>query len=200
MYSPNAASIEFIERLSKPVGPVPADLAALPRPIVGCIGQINRSYDWDLIAGLADALPDVSFVFVGPVFQEPVELAKRVDAALAKKNVRHLGPKPHDELPDYLQHFDVCFNPLAVNSHNDRRSPLRLFDYLATEKPILSTAIREAHEHVPFIEIGRDLDECVRVLRRMTAADYTVDLAARREYIRQNTWHARAQQLLRLIP
>src|SRR5207253_3195701 len=96
-----------------------------------------------------------------------------------KPNVHHLGVKPHSELPSYLMHFDVCFNPLIVNDHNDRRSPLRLFDYLATDRPILSTAIREAYEHAPFIEIGDSLDSCIRLLQKMLAPDYRTDLAGR---------------------
>lgn len=198
-YSPMAATAEFVERLAKERGPVPDDLTALKRPIVGCVGQINRSYDWDLIAGLTDATPDVQFVFVGPIFPEPPDVLRRINGVLAKPNVRHLGVKPHDQLPHYLQDFDICFNPLAVNDHNDRRSPLRLFDYLATDRPILSTDIREAHEHVPFIEIGKDVPECAALLRKMLAAEYRTDLTARAEYIRKNTWHARAAQLLHWI-
>jgi hypothetical protein len=200
IYSPNAASVDFIERLSQPAGAMPADLAALPRPIVGCIGQINRSYDWELIGQLANAMPEASFVFIGPIPTEPPEVARSREGVLKAGNVHHLGIKPHDELPNYLQHFDVCFNPLAVNSHNDRRSPLRLFDYLATQRPILSTAVREASEHRPFVEIGHDADECAQLLRRMVAPDYSTDLQSRDKYIRENTWQARANQLLKLIP
>jgi hypothetical protein len=198
-YLPNAVAASFVERLSSQREPVPEDLADLPRPIIGCVGQINRSYDWDLIATIADSLPQMSFAFVGPIFPESPEVTKRIRSVLSRPNVRHLGTKPHEDLPRYLMHYDVCFNPLEVNEQNHRRSPLRLYDYLATDRPILSTAIREAYEHLPFIEIGPSAEECVSLLRKMTLADYRTDLVGRAQYIRRNTWQNRAEQMLQWI-
>ena len=51
-YSPNAVSSEFVEKLNQDDATVPAELAAIPRPIVGCTGQINESYDWAMLAEL----------------------------------------------------------------------------------------------------------------------------------------------------
>ncbi|MFL5329784.1 MAG: hypothetical protein ACJ8C4_12805 [Gemmataceae bacterium] len=198
-YLPNAVAESFLERLSNQREPMPEDLADLPRPIIGCVGQINRSYDWDLIATISDALPHMSFVFVGPIFLESAEMTKRIQSVLSRPNVRHLGTKPHEDLPRYLMHYDVCFNSLEVNEQNHRRSPLRLYDYLATDRPILSTAIREAYEHRPFIEIGPTADDCVNLLRTMTSPDYRTDLVGRAQYILRNTWQNRAEQMLQWI-
>ena len=186
-----AGSREFIERVAKPL-PVPADLAAVPRPIVGCTGFIDSNYDWDLIAALARMLPEVSFVFVGGILNEPTHLRAKMEIALALPNVRSLGPKQHEDLPAYLKGFDVCFNPLAVNEHGDRRCPLRLFDYLATDKPILSTGIREAFLHEELVATFKSADEAAALIRHMVQKGYPLDIPARLEYIRKNTWEARA--------
>jgi glycosyltransferase involved in cell wall biosynthesis len=160
------------------------------------VGQLNQSsYDWDLIAGLSKALPEISFVFVGPI----LEKTPKIETILSLPNVRWLGPRPHNQLPNYLNGFDVCFNPLVPGEYSDRRSPLRLYDYLATDKPILSTAIREAYSHRPFVEIGRSIDECVAVLRRLASAKSAEDVEARHCYIEKNTWENRAAQLIQLI-
>ncbi|HTW94975.1 MAG TPA: glycosyltransferase [Tepidisphaeraceae bacterium] len=191
----NAVSRSFIDRLRTPP-PVPADLAAIGRPVIGCVGQISENaYDWDLIAALAEKLPRAWFVFVGPVFSQ----TPTIKQIMAMPNVRWLGAKPHDQLPAYLNGFDVCFNPLRPGEHSDRRSPLRLYDYLATNKPILSTAIGEAYGHRPLIEIGQSADECARLILKMTDGDYSIDLEARRRYIEENTWENRARELLRRL-
>jgi glycosyltransferase involved in cell wall biosynthesis len=198
IYSPNAASRVFMDALSA-ASDVPEDLRSLPRPIIGCIGQINRSYDWTLIGALADGLPEATFAFVGPIFPEPVEVRRPMEAVLARGNVKWLGPRPHGQLPGYLLGFNVCLNPLAMSEHNHRRSPLRLYDYLATDKPVLSTAVREALGHGDLVATFKTPREGIELLNRMVAGDYRVDLAARRAYLRNNTWEARAAQFLRHV-
>jgi hypothetical protein len=191
----NAVSRSFIERMGQP-SPTPPDLQKLPRPIVGCTGQINRTYDWELIGALATELTDISFVFVGPVVDEPAPMAQRIKSVLQLANVHWLGPKPHEQLPGYLSGFDICFNPLLVNEHNDRRSPLRLYDYLATDKPILSTGIREARIHEPYVQIGQTAQQCAQILRQFAGGEYDLRVAQRRRYIEQNTWEDRAALLV----
>ena len=170
--------------------PIPADLAAVPGPIVGCTGFVDSNYDWELVAALARMLPEVSFVFVGGIHNEPPRLRTKMEAALAMPNVRSLGSKPHEDLPAYLRGFNVCFNPLAVNEHSDRRCPLRLYDYLSTDKPILSTGIREAFSHEGQVATFKSADEAAALIRRMVKGEYPLDIPARSEYIRNNTWEA----------
>jgi len=194
----NAVSRSFIERMRQPP-PMPPDLPKAPRPMVGCTGQINRSYDWDLVDTLARELPDISFVFIGPIVDEPSPLGERIKSVLQMPNVHWLGPKPHEQLPDYLAGFDICFNPLLVNEYNDRRSPLRLYDYLATDKPILSTPIREAQAHRPFVETGQTAQQCATILRQFAGGQYDCRLTERRRYIGENTWENRASLLLQTL-
>jgi glycosyltransferase involved in cell wall biosynthesis len=196
-HCPMAVSTAFVETLATDGGSVAAELSALRRPIVGCIGQINRGYDWPLIGALADGLPQATFVFVGPIFEESPDVRRPMEEVFNRPNVKCLGKKPHDQLPGYLRGFDVCLNPLAITEHNDRRSPLRLYDYLATDKPVLSTAIREAFSHEGLVETFKTAAEAVELIRRVTSPGYRVDLAARSRYIRNNTWSARAQGFLR---
>jgi glycosyltransferase involved in cell wall biosynthesis len=194
---PNAVSSEFVQRMRGPAPPRPADLP-LGRPIVGCVGQINHSYDIQICASLADAVGEAQFVYIGPIFNERTTIRKQIDDMLARPNVTWLGPKPHNKLPDYLQHFDICLNPLMSIPANHRRSPLRLFDYLASGRPVLSTSVAAASSHLPFVTIGKDSTEMVRCLRDLLSRP-TNDDAARRAYVDANTWNVRARQFVTLI-
>jgi len=176
-------------------------LESVPGPRVGCVGQINRTaYDWDLIEYLSASFPDAQFVFLGPRFKEPSDsAAHRLDAVFARPNVHWLGAKPHSHLPAYLRRFDVCFNPLGVTEHNHRRSPLRLFDYLTTDRPIVSTAIAEAFSHVPFVHIARDREEFHRLLGEALTWKVAPDLERRRNHIAANTWQVRAAEFCTIM-
>ncbi len=198
-YFPNAVSAGFLGRMQQRPPQSPADLAEEKGFAVGCIGQINRSYDWRLIEDLARCAVGVVLVFVGPIIEADPAIRADIQRVLALPNIRWLGPKPHDALPDYLRRFDVCLNPLAVNEHNNRRCPLRLYDYLATDKPIISTAINEAAMHRPHVLVARDVKEMAAMVEKIQHGGYQVDVASRRRYISENTWEKRAAKLLELV-
>jgi hypothetical protein len=193
---PNGVSESFLAAFEAPLSP-PDDLPPGGRRLVGCVGQISRAYDWNLLTELIRLCPELQFVFVGPLFDEGPAVQARIDRVFAAPNVRWLGPKPHADLPRYIHRFDVCLNPLRVEPCNDRRSLLRLYDYLASDRRIVSTAIAPALEHRPHVEVGRDAGELAALLRRLTAADgAAVNVAARRAYIRRHTWECRAETFL----
>lgn len=195
---PNAVAESFVAQLRGPPPPRPADLPE-GRPIVGCIGQITSSYDFNYCASLADAVPNANFVFVGPVQADDAEVGRRLNALRAKRNFAWLGPKLHAEVPNYLRYFDVCWNPLAASAWNDRRSLLRLYDYLAAEKPILSTDVASAREHAPHIAPCATVPAAQQLLQSFLSPGYCFDVAERRRYVDVNTWNVRAAQLVRVV-
>lgn len=195
IYSPNAASDAFVAAMQARPG-APADLSAIGRPIVGCTGQINASYDWDLINALAERLSAVFFVFIGSIHEPSSAVRSRIQATFARPNVKWLGPRDHASLPAYIANFDVCLNPLAVTPHNDRRSPLRLYDYLASYQPVVSTAVAEVAAHGGLIAVGSTADEITSHISQALMPGHTVDLVSRRSYIARNTWTSRAQAFL----
>jgi hypothetical protein len=171
-------------------------LKSVPRPRVACVGQINSTaYDWALIEDMSITFPNAHFVFVGPRAPEK-RAAINIDAVFSRPNVHWIGSKPHSHLPAYLRQCDVLINPLLVNDHNDRRSLLRLYDYLTTDRPIVSTAIAEAFNHVPFVSIATDTDEFRRLLGEALDLRCAPDLERRWKYIAANTWSRRAAEFL----
>lgn len=201
-YLPNATSWQPGDEKFEGMEAATKDFASLPKPCVGCVGQINSSaYDWDLMEYLSGFLTDVHFIFIGPRFKEASNMAAdRIEAIFARSNVHWLGPRPHAHLPAYLKQCNVLINPLRVNEHNDRRSLLRLYDYLTTDRPIVSTAIAEAFNHLPHIHIAKDKEEFRRLLGEALLLKAASDLERRREYIAANTWHARAVDFWQYFP
>lgn len=177
----------------------PANLPPADRLLVGCTGNINDTYDWEFISELAYACPDVDFVFVGPLYESDPAKIQHIRGVLSRPNIRHVGPCSHQDLPRYLKHFDVCLNPLRTNEHNHRRSPLRLYDYLASGHYILSTDIAEAADHEPFIKIVRNSNDAADFLHGINKGDVPAHRHDMRNYISQQTWHHRAKEFLRHV-
>lgn len=117
---------------------VPKELEAIPRPWVGYIGALHRHMARDWLVSALDHMPDVAFVFVGPI-QPDTDLSE----VAARRNAYFLGPRDHAELPAFVAAFDVCLIPYAHNAYTRSVVPTKLFEYLAMGRPIVSTALPE---------------------------------------------------------
>jgi hypothetical protein len=174
----------------------PADLPS-DKPIIGSVGEINRDYDWDYVEAVAAALPDVRICFLGKLKESDTAIHRRIKSIITKTpNVLWLGWKNYEQVPAYMRHVDILMNFLKADDFGDRRSPLRLYDYLTTDRPIISTAVREAYEHQPHVHIAPDAGKAIELIRGMLGGRLQPDLESRRQYIRNHSWDVRAREFL----
>lgn len=174
----------------------PSDLP-VGAPIALCVGQIGTAYDWELLDDVTEMLREVHFVFVGPCLRMPREVQLRVDRVFQKKNVTALGWRNPNELSAYMASADVLFSPLCVTAANDRRSLLRMYDYLAAERPIVATPIDSSLEHGDFMGFASTAKEYANAISIAIAGGCDpVELRKRREYLSEHTWERRAEQFL----
>jgi polysaccharide pyruvyl transferase CsaB len=176
-------------------GPVPSDLAEIVhrgRPIVGYYGAIAEWVDYDLLDFAAQNLPDYSFVFIGPNYDKTMDHA----AVFKRENVWWLGPKSYDVLPAYLHHFSVATIPFKVNDVTHSVSPLKLFEYMAGGKPVITTAMREA-QHYEHVLVAHDPEEWVKLVTEGAALDGDpAFVASLQRTARANTWDQRVGTLI----
>ncbi|MDQ2805517.1 MAG: glycosyltransferase [Chloroflexota bacterium] len=131
--------------------PLPADLAALPRPLVGYAGKMQQRIDTDLVCRVAGALPGVSFVFIGPILDKAW-----LAPLLGLPNVHFLGDKHYRQLPDYLAAFAVCLIPHRVGKEEHGSNVLKLYEYMAMGRPIVTTPISGVEPFAARICIAAD--------------------------------------------
>jgi glycosyltransferase involved in cell wall biosynthesis len=119
-------------------GLVPPDgLAALPHPVLGFYGVLDERIDFDLIATVADARPYWTVALVGPC-------AKIEESDLPRRpNIVYFGQQPYTDLPAFLAGFDVALLPFALNEATRSISPTKTLEYLAAQKPVVSTPIAD---------------------------------------------------------
>jgi UDP-galactopyranose mutase len=115
----------------------PADLAGLAHPRFGFYGVIDERFDREFLAAAAALRPEWQFVIVGPVV--------KIDAATLPRarNIHYTGQRSYDELPAYLEHWDVAMQPFARNDATRFISPTKTLEYLAAHKPVISTPITD---------------------------------------------------------
>ena len=176
-------------------GPVPPDLERIVnrgRPIVGYYGAIAEWVDYDLLDFAAERLGDYSFVFIGPNYDKTMDEA----AVFQRENVWWLGPKSYDVLPGYLHHFSVATIPFKVNDVTHSVSPLKLFEYMAGGKPVVTTAMRES-QHYDNVLVAHDPEEWVKLIVDGAALDRDPSfVASLQRTARANTWDQRVGTLI----
>lgn len=141
-------------RYATPV-PEPEDMRSIPHPRIGYLGHLKSRLDWPLLLELSARHPQWSFVFVGPKSPHPA-----IDAALAemsrRSNVYFLGGRPAEKLGEYIQHFDVCTMPYVVDDYTKYIYPGKMHEYLASGRPVVSSAIHSVEEFSNVIKIAAD--------------------------------------------
>lgn len=180
--------------------PEPRDLSVIPRPRIGYTGFIKKQLDWDLLLELTRRHREWSFVFVGPRSPHP-EIEPTLRELSSYRNVHFLEAKPSRVLAEYPQHFDTCIMPYRVNAYTNNIYPLKLHEYFASGRPIVSAPIRSLRDFSQVIALANGLEEWSNALTRTLepAAASADAVAARREIARQYDWdklvHVIAQKL-----
>jgi glycosyltransferase involved in cell wall biosynthesis len=114
---------------------VPEEIAAIPSPRIGYIGDINSlRLDADLIGELAASRPQYSFVMIGR--QDKVFESHSMHRL---PNVHFTGSIPKDRVPTYMSALDVCLNPQLLNEITIGNYPRKVDEYLAMGKPVVAT-------------------------------------------------------------
>jgi glycosyltransferase involved in cell wall biosynthesis len=137
-------------------------------PVVGYLGAFEYFIDFELILALASRLPDFSFRLIGGGRDLPAVREKVRTRGLA--NVQLPGPLPYHEVPDALADFDYCLNLFVPIPISHGACPLKLFEYLAMGKPVLSTDLSELRRLAPdFLVTVGDAEAGAAALRRLEA-------------------------------
>ena len=191
---PNGVDNEhFAQARSAHIQP-PADLAELltdGKPLAGYIGALARWFDYPLLEAVSRERPDWHFVLIGPDHDQTLP-----EQLLALPNVHWLGQKPYQQLPAYLHFFSAALIPFRLNPITHAASPIKLFEYMAAGKAVVSTPIHEA-TRLPGVLLACNAAEFAAQLdqARLLNTD-TGYLAQSTELARQNTWEIRARQII----
>jgi teichuronic acid biosynthesis glycosyltransferase TuaH len=193
---PNAARTEIFKKAQDKNLPRPAELPDDGRRVIGYIGNICLRQDYDLIYKIATTYHDYILLMVGPRNDKSYH---HYDFSKLS-NVIFTGPKKLEALPQYLAYMDVAILPFLVNDLTKSIYPLKLNEYLAAGKPVVSTnfssdvqsfseVVYISSSHAEFIDnIRKGIDDDSDVLqkKRIEAAD-------------KNSWENRVEDFWKLV-
>jgi glycosyltransferase involved in cell wall biosynthesis len=186
---PNGVEADHFARASDPALPMPDSVSKLRHPVIGLLGVLNYWIDTELLARIATQHPDWTVLHVGPR-----ELLANMAPLEGVPNFITTGRVPYPEVPRYVKAFDVCVNPYVLDGVAEHCSPLKLYEYIATGKPVVSVDMPEAQKFAGLIRIARDADDFLAQVEQ--AAQSEDGLGERRmAEAQRHTWRSRFEDV-----
>jgi len=161
---------------------VPQECQNLKGPVLGWVGHIGDYFDFDITHLLAKAFPEASILLIGGY-------SDKAKALCSHRNVHLLGHKPYSEVPNYVRCFDVCIAPYIQGISG---SPTKLYDYLASGKPIVGRFDSVGDEERKFYRAANTIEEFINEINCAIKSDKKKFHQDRDEYTQHQSWEARA--------
>ncbi len=167
------------------------------KPIIGYYGALASWFDYEMVKYLAKVRPEYEIVLLGIKYDDSFD-----NAEINKyKNIHFLGPKDYDILPNYANHFQVCTIPFLINNITQSTSPLKLFEYMALGKPIVTTAMKECKKYKS-VMIANSKEEFVELIDKAMKLDKQKNIEyyeTLKQEAMENTWEAKAKLIIELL-
>lgn len=174
-------------------------LAAAPRPRLVYWGGLDDGLAVDDLRAVAAALPGATIALVGP----------EVPGSGARARLEGLpgallpGAVSHDELTRWAAGADALMVPFAPTPFNEARDCLKLWEYLATGRPVAATSFAHARRLGGVIEVADPADGAqglARACERALASATDVGARERRcAAARDGAWPRRAADLVAAV-
>ncbi|MCI3926312.1 glycosyltransferase [Paenibacillus sp. TRM 82003] len=183
---PNGVSLEQFRSTRDEEEPMPEDFPKGDGPVIGYVGAWAHWVDGPLVELVAERFPEARIVLIGPEFG--------AKANFSTPNLHYLGLKPHDVLRRYVSRFDACIIPFSLNGITHATNPVKMYEYLASGKPVVSTDLPETRG-VPHVYNGATHEAFIEALRRVLSPDFAFDQQRVDAWLSAHTWRRRYEMI-----
>lgn len=163
------------------------------KPIVCYYGALAKWFDYELVRKIA-ATDKYSVVLFGMKYDESYD-----EQLKGAKNVYFLGPRNYDVLKYYARACDVLTIPFLVNDITRSTSPVKIFEYMAMHKPVVTTDMNECRKYDSVL-IGKTHEEFIALLDKALTMQHDPEyLALLDKDARDNDWSMKARAIIDIL-
>lgn len=161
--------------------------------VLGYYGSLANWFDYDLINEIAAKKENWLFILIGYDFDGTL------DALAELPNILHIEAQPYEKLPSYIVGFSLQLIPFHINEITEATSPVKLFEYMASGKPILTSDLPECRKYKSVYRY-QNVDDFIK------KAEYLLSLPEDDSYFalleqeaQENTWQTRVDLILETL-
>ena len=199
---PNATRASNLRTTSHGAAALPRDVADIPRPIAGVIGNLAGNIDWKVLLEAVEGAPLYHWLLVGPSSMAIADIEQRNARrqTLAHPRVRSIGVRPCEVLRDYARSFDVAVLPYRRVEPTRSGSATRFYEHLAACRPMLATrGVDELLTKVPLVRLVSNGLELGDELLRLAQIKNDGFEEIRRLASVSETWEKRAARMIQAL-
>ena len=192
---PNGVHVDHYEAVADMSMPVHAVAQNWKKPTFGYTGTIHGDrVDVPLVASVAKSYPTATIAMVGPNLLEQAD-QQELDQLI---NVVFTGSQPYSQLPDIMRAFDVCMVPHRVTPFTESLNPIKLWEYLAAGKAIVSTNVAGFRDFPELLFVSSTHDDFKENLSVALSADKSA-ANDRQAVAKLHSWDSRLQDVMRVL-
>lgn len=143
-------------------------------------------FDWKITYEIARHLPDITINLIG----DTTNVQQKISTA--PQNIHFLGLKKQSDLPAYLMHSDFALLPFKVDKIVESVSPLKIFEYISMNKPVITTTLPEVKNY-PNVYRGNTSESWIKILSKQGVK---VDKTSAQHFAKKHSWDNRCRQII----
>jgi|GEM_PF-322398 len=182
--APHGVDVALFAQAADRAAEIPLPARNLPGPVIGYIGSIHEWIDVPMLEWLAQQRPSWSFLLVGHAHVN-VERLRRLP------NIHLVGAQPYLDLPGWARAFDAAIIPYRLNRQVANASPLKLREYLATGKPVISVRNPEIEKFSAWVRLADGREQFLQQIELALREDSPQAAAERRAAVADQDWDQR---------
>ena len=148
------------------------------------LGTISSWLDLDLIRKSIGIYDKLNYILVGP---SEVYLQNQERLCLP-------GPIKHELVPSLLKRADVLVMPFILNELILSVNPVKLYEYIYSNKPIVSIRYAETVQFSPYVMLYRNEQEYLKIMKQVVLRNFPIiDVDSNQSFVKNNTWNKRVE-------
>ncbi len=160
---------------------------------IGYIGTVSSWFDFESILFTLNNLKNIEYHIIGPV-------DNRINETTHDR-IKFYGPIDHNNLFEIINDFDCMIMPFKLNKLVQSVDPVKLYEYINFNKPIISIFYKEIGRFSPFVNFYSNKNGLLNILEEMINNDFIKKYSEvqRRKFLENNTWDCRINDILNKI-
>lgn len=159
------------------------------RKSIGYLGNLSDFFDWALMAEVCERMSECDFFFHGQLEEHRLESVKaHVEKLQSLSNTYFSGRVSRVAGAAAINRYDALIIPFVINDAMHAVNPLKLWEYFATGKPVISTPMHAVSVPAPALRVADTVERWIDSLRDginevdSQCGDHRISLA------RENSW------------
>jgi len=156
--------------------------------IFGYVGTISHWYDFHVLEVILNQNPDNEIVLIGvnemPTFEHP--------------RVHYVGKINKDKVSEAISYFDVCLYNFKQTQLLDTINPVKIYEYLAMNKPVLAVESIETKQYEDKLMLYKSDEDIANHLSTKVKKPFA-NCWETEKFIHENSWEMRVQQIEEII-